>query len=130
MIHLSQCVIYDKHGKILLVHRCDPGLMEWEIPGGKIEPGESPADTAVRELKEELGVSVEIVKKIGSQSFIWDNREINCNWFEATIKSGKIKLLEPEKFDKFGYYSIEEINNMEYQAVSINVWNMLKKLAS
>ena len=32
----------------------------WEFPGGKIEPGESPADAVVREIREELGVGIRV----------------------------------------------------------------------
>jgi len=39
-IHLADCIIQDKDGKILLLHRNTPKRTQWEIPGGKIKEGE------------------------------------------------------------------------------------------
>lgn len=49
--------IYDNEGRLLLQKRGDGDL--WGIPGGEIDPGESPADAVVREVWEEMGVLVE-----------------------------------------------------------------------
>lgn len=48
-------------GRLLLTRRPDGGAHAgfWELPGGKVEPGETPRDALVREWKEELGVDVE-----------------------------------------------------------------------
>jgi 8-oxo-dGTP diphosphatase len=46
-------VVLGYEGKVVLVH--DRFRDQWELPGGKIEPGESPCQCAVRELKEETG---------------------------------------------------------------------------
>ena len=53
----------DSQGRLLLVHDADSGL--WTVPGGIIEPGEAPADTAVREVWEEAGVRVQLTGLIG-----------------------------------------------------------------
>lgn len=55
-------LIRDDRGHILLTkRRPDQALPnQWEFPGGKIEPGESPLAALHRELREEIGVSVEI----------------------------------------------------------------------
>jgi 8-oxo-dGTP pyrophosphatase MutT (NUDIX family) len=48
------CAVLDAEGRVLLVRRADNGA--WTLPGGIIDPGEQPADAAVREVFEETGV--------------------------------------------------------------------------
>ena len=55
-IHVSAAVITDTEGRLLLVRKS--GTTAFMQPGGKPEPGESPAQTLVRELAEEIGVHV------------------------------------------------------------------------
>jgi 8-oxo-dGTP pyrophosphatase MutT (NUDIX family) len=59
-------VVRDAHGRILLIKRTDDG--SWCIPGGKLEPGESLQDCAVRECLEETGHHVEIHRLLGVYS--------------------------------------------------------------
>lgn len=53
-IHVSAAVIVDEEGRVLVVRK--KGTTRFMQPGGKPEPGETPAQTLVRELHEELGV--------------------------------------------------------------------------
>jgi 8-oxo-dGTP pyrophosphatase MutT (NUDIX family) len=53
----------DDHGRILLVRIIDTG--EWATIGGSIEPDESPEQTAVRETREEAGVTVALGRLLG-----------------------------------------------------------------
>jgi 8-oxo-dGTP pyrophosphatase MutT (NUDIX family) len=56
--------VRDESGRILLIHKVDNDL--WALPGGGHDPGERITDTAVRETQEETGLTVEIVRLIGT----------------------------------------------------------------
>ncbi|MDR7277737.1 NUDIX hydrolase [Catenuloplanes atrovinosus] len=71
---LAGCVITDAGGRILLLHRRTAGRVQWEIPGGKIDAGEDARAAAVREVREEVGVDVVIVRRLGEKSFEEDSR--------------------------------------------------------
>ena len=55
----SACAVCWKNNCLLLVNQDRPNKKTWELPGGKIELLENPIDAAVRELKEETGISAE-----------------------------------------------------------------------
>ena len=56
------CALVDADGRVLIAQRPEGKQLAglWEFPGGKVEPGETPEETLVRELKEELGIETKV----------------------------------------------------------------------
>lgn len=56
------CALIDTDSRILLAQRPEGKSLAglWEFPGGKMEPGETPEETLVRELEEELGITTRV----------------------------------------------------------------------
>jgi 8-oxo-dGTP diphosphatase len=55
---VAACALVDTDGRVLIAERPEGKSLAglWEFPGGKVEKGETPEDTVIRELKEELGI--------------------------------------------------------------------------
>jgi 8-oxo-dGTP diphosphatase len=60
LVLVAACALVDADGRVLLARRPPGKPMAglWEFPGGKVEQGERPEETLIRELKEELGIDV------------------------------------------------------------------------
>ena len=60
IVVVAACALIDPDGRVLLAQRPEGKPMAglWEFPGGKVETGERPEETLIRELEEELGIVV------------------------------------------------------------------------
>ncbi len=60
LVLVAACALIDPDGRVLLAQRPQGKSMAglWEFPGGKVETGERPEESLIRELKEELGIAV------------------------------------------------------------------------
>ena len=68
-------VVVDRSGRVLLVRRGHPPRAgEWSLPGGHVEPGETPEDAAVREVLEETAVAARLVCGLGVVSVEGEGR--------------------------------------------------------
>ena len=60
LVLVAACALVDPDGRVLIAQRPEGKSMAglWEFPGGKVEPGELPEQSLIRELQEELGIIV------------------------------------------------------------------------
>jgi 8-oxo-dGTP diphosphatase len=85
--------ITNEHGEVLLVKSL--GREDtWEIPGGRVESGESLVDAVKREIKEEANVDVSITNAVGVYQNV--NRNLIVVTFRGTYVSGELKAQEGE----------------------------------
>ena len=62
LVLVAACALVDADGRVLIGQRPEGKQLAglWEFPGGKVEPGETPEETLVRELAEELGIETKV----------------------------------------------------------------------
>ena len=68
----------------------------WEIPGGKLEPGETPEQCIEREIREELAIDVKAEKILGVVDYDYPDFHLTMHCILCSIVSGEVKLLEHE----------------------------------
>lgn len=89
----AACVVLDRVGNVLLIRRSDNN--QWQIPGGVVENGEQPTAAALREVYEETGVSVSLMKLSG----VYSNFETGVIAFVFLAKyvQGTLRVSEESK---------------------------------
>ena len=82
-------VVRDEQGRLLLVRRGhEPGLGVWSLPGGRLEPGESAAQAAAREVLEETGLEVDIGELLATVD-LWGGYRVHD--FTGTVVGGELR---------------------------------------
>ena len=69
---------------------------QWEFPGGKIEPGETPQEALRREIQEELGVLIKVGELVDTVEYDYPSFHLSMDCFWAEIEEGDIVLKEAE----------------------------------
>lgn len=126
MIRLASGCVILKGNSILLMHRIDK---DWyEVPGGKIEEGETLEQAAIRELSEELLCDVEIIRKLGTTFFKAVNFDLDYTWFLAEIKKDQTpKIGIPKEYDEFKYIPIDKLKQHKLSSSAQNLVIAIEK---
>jgi 8-oxo-dGTP pyrophosphatase MutT (NUDIX family) len=109
--------IRDAEGRILLVRHVEG---RWQLPGGAVEPGETPSETARRECREELGTAVEPTRLAG----VYGGPEHRIRYangddsaWVATVFDGQIVDGDPapgdDEVDAVGWFPPEDLDGLE-----------------
>lgn len=89
MIRVVAGAVFDGRGRLLAAQKArGPRAGQWELPGGKVEDGESDADALRRELQEELGVDVAVHAFLTSVQHRYEDVHIELVVHRCTIVDG------------------------------------------
>jgi len=103
------CALIDADSRVLIAQRPEGKAMAglWEFPGGKMEPGERPEETLIRELHEELGIAVKepCLAPLTFASFAYDDFHLMmplwvCRRWDGTVVAREhtaLKWVRPAK---------------------------------
>jgi len=113
-IEVSAAVLFQR-GKVYIQQRGEKGLMAglWEFPGGKIEEDESPEDCILREIREELGLEMEIEEKMTTIRHSYTQFRVTLHVFKGRLLSGNLtptacqnwKWVWPKKLEDYPFPS-------------------------
>ncbi len=105
--------VIQRKGKILIARRRkeDPLKGKWEFPGGKMKKGETPEECLIREIREELGIEINICGIVTSVSHKYDHIHVHITFYLAEILSGEliprfhdeIRWVHPDRLEQFDF---------------------------
>ena len=82
----------------------------WEFPGGKIEENETPQETVVREIREELDAVIEVSQYGVSVEYDYPDFHLSMDCLFCSLKEGKIRLLEHEAAKWLPVNDLRQVN--------------------
>ena len=100
-----------RNGKVLAARRPSRSVRQyWEFPGGKVERGETDIDALFRELREELGVTVEIERAIGRSLHKLHTRTIDLRVYFVRLVEGEPRAHVHEELRWLGPDELREVH--------------------
>ena len=121
--NMVNAFIRDKNNYALLINNIKHGEDRWEFPGGKVENGADLEEMACKEALQELDIEIKL-KRVDKKKILGDYEtqtpegDFLCRTYFAKIINGEPKIIEPDKHDKFDYFSYTNL-------LKLNVSKML-----
>jgi mutator protein MutT len=123
-IDVAAALIFD-HGKLLITQRRPddhlPNL--WEFPGGKVEAGETFQGCLVREIREELGIQIEVCGQLEEITHSYPDKAVRLAFFDCRLISGEPKAIHVQDWK---WVTREELSKYEFPAADARLIQWLE----
>ncbi|MBD2005846.1 MULTISPECIES: 8-oxo-dGTP diphosphatase MutT [Cyanophyceae] len=123
---IGVAVIWNEQRQILIDRRRPGGLMGglWEFPGGKIEPGETVVECIKREIKEELGIEIEVGDRLIVIDYTYSQFSITLNVHHCQHLKG---IPQPIESEEVRWVTLDQLDQYPFPAANIQIINALRK---
>ncbi len=125
--YVVAAVIYDGKGNIFATQRGHGEWKDWwEFPGGKIEPGETPEEALIREIREELDIGIAISLKLVTVEYDYPDYHLVMHCYWCRISSGHPTLLVHEDAK---WLPIRDLHSVRWLPADTDVLKEIEKIA-
>jgi 8-oxo-dGTP diphosphatase len=115
MKNISVCAAVIASGDTVLVTTRPPGQEmsgRWEFPGGKIEPGESPADCLTREIKEELDLDILVFDTMFITDYEYPGKKVNIRFMRCRARPGTMDPV-PQEGQQWAWVKLDSLPEID-----------------
>ena len=123
-IEVVAAIIHDDKGRIFATQRGYGDYKDgWEVPGGKMEPGEMPEEALKREIWEELETKIVVESLVQIVEFDYPQFHLKMHCFWCRVDSGSLTLKEHEAAR---WLTKDELDSVQWLPADLEVINELK----
>jgi 8-oxo-dGTP diphosphatase len=114
------CALIERNGRVLAARRSLVKSQggKWEFPGGKLHDGESPRDALVREIREELRITILVGDALPPSTHDYGAFAITLIPFRCEIASGEP---DPVEHEALAWCALDELASLDWAAADLSV---------